>query len=415
MVEPAHERGQEQAGASGLDSEAEGPASSSASDLRRALSPVLHSHGYGAVCAPDDPRPARLDLATWGGFLLAVYLLGVTTWNVAALTGIPLWLRFVITFLALVGMFALGATEKAGAVVFVVAFLSVVARSVLDGFYDAAALAGGFGLAALASYYLPRVAVGLRRLELLGLVRSVPLIIPVTLLFVFVPLFTAELWRTASSLDVWRFLAFSGLLILPPLALLARQSLAGLHEAFVEEAAHLELDPDAANRAASKMRGSAPVATEQGQFVVERGFEAPFPSAEVGGLVVTLRLTLRRQLLLRLVPTLMGVGLTVFVYIYLLALSLIPTARATEWVGIAPAKVSLLSVQLPLLDAYLAVAGVLGVFATAAFAALVLTEQHFSDTLTDALLRAPAQELLLLALPYRAALRDSQGPDDRSS
>jgi hypothetical protein len=124
----------------------------------------------------------------------------------------------VITFLALVGMvFALGATEKAGAVVFVVAFLSVVARSVLDGFYDAAALAGGFGLAALASYYLPRVAVGLRRLELLGLVRSVPLIIPVTLLFVFVPLFTAELWRTASSLDVWRFLAFSGLLILPPL------------------------------------------------------------------------------------------------------------------------------------------------------------------------------------------------------
>ncbi len=119
-------------------------------------------------------------------------------------------------------------------------------------------------------------------------------------------------------------------------------------------------------------------------------------------LTVTFRGVLRRQAVLRVAFALLGVGLVLFGYVYALSAVTVPHTLAEEWSRTEVPQANLAFVELPG-GAYLAVAGLLTMFAAAAFIALTITEEHFSNAMTDAVLRAPARSFLLQALPYQAA------------
>jgi hypothetical protein len=90
-------------------------------------------------------------------------------------------------------------------------------------------------------------------------------------------------------------------------------------------------------------------------------------------------------------------------YIYVLCSAVVPASLAAEWTGtIAP------STQIQLADltvtlhggAFLNLAALMGLAATATFLSFALIEERFAKALAGALLQDPTDRLLVLALPY---------------
>jgi len=385
--------------------------------IRETLSPLLHRQGYGALCRDEDPKPRRLDLSSWGGVLFFLYVLAVPTWNVSRLFDLPLLAVGVIYLVSFVAVLAAVAKLEAVAVVAVLGLgtLTVIARIIFDGWSSAAATVGGFAAVALTVLYIPRVFESLRRLDLVGVIRSVPLVFPVTLLLLFVPLFTSELWRTATILSTGAFVGAAALLIVPPGFVLLQQIIGRVNHSHATEALKLEAEQSVAeavgaeiSRLATKARADEVLYHAQAE--IEQSFQSPGPTDRTPILTATLRGVLRRQAVSRLVSAVVGVGLVLFVYVYALCAVSIPRPLAAEW---SQQEVSLLDIGIVALPVgpYVAVSSLLALFAAAAFIALIITEAHFSEVMTDAVLRAPARALLLQAVPYQSAAEADGQPE----
>jgi hypothetical protein len=121
----------------------------------------------------------------------------------------------------------------------------------------------------------------------------------------------------------------------------------------------------------------------------------------------------------RLALTVGIVGLLFTGYIYILCTAVVPADLAAEWTGtVAPSRhIQVLGASITLHSgAFLNLAALMGLAATATFLSFALIEERFAKALAGALLQDPIDRFLLLALPYMALREQSdQGGEGSSS
>jgi hypothetical protein len=113
----------------------------------------------------------------------------------------------------------------------------------------------------------------------------------------------------------------------------------------------------------------------------------------------------RRRSALRVCRLAAGVFILVTLLTYILAWAAVPLKVAAKWVchAIPVEHVRLVGFDAALpVGAYIGIALLLAIVATAGFLAFALTEDRYSEALSDAVTHRPAEEGLLLALPYHA-------------
>jgi hypothetical protein len=96
-----------------------------------------------------------------------------------------------------------------------------------------------------------------------------------------------------------------------------------------------------------------------------------------------------------------SIGTLLTGYIYALLAVTVPHDVAEDWAQTSIGTGSLGPIQFPA-GAYVAMAILLGIFATAIFLAFVLTEERIAAAMTEALLRDPIDRFVLLAIPFTA-------------
>lgn len=347
----------------------------------------------------------------------------VLFWGVGSSAGIGLdasplaWLGLTVGIAIAYGVLAAAAPKTAGPAAATL-MLAWVAVAVVLGMTDPSSLVWTHGIPIGGALV---VAVALRTLRLreardialalAGVARSAPYVAPVVLVAVLLPALTADVWHLAADTDPSNLVGAALLSVGVLLLLVGRQL-------------RRELEPALAARCRSlAARATAPDLTREAlttavdgdtvrivhELPAETLAEAWPASAEEYApyLVAAEGRALRRPLTARLLITAAVIGLLLGAYIYALLAVTVPTSVASSWARspIQSHEVSLAGIDLSLPgDAYVAMAILLGVFATAIFLAFALTEERIAAALTEALLREPIDHFLLLALPFVSLL-----------
>ena len=244
-------------------------------------------------------------------------------------------------------------------------------------------------------------------LALGGVIKSAPLIAPVVLIVLFLPALSADVWQVANALTPMSLLVV-GIFSVGLLFVVVRLQLGSEVEKMVEQRAeHLSDSPERSEMTRAQLaaitgdEGSAllegmPDTKVEGSWPTAGEEYAPYLQAAASG-------TLQSPLTGRLALTVGVVGALLSAYVYLLCSAVVPAGLAREWTGaIAPAvELHLLGVTVTLHGgAFLNLAALLGLAATATFLSFALVEERFAKAMTDALLREPTDRFLALALPY---------------
>ncbi len=411
------------------------------SQLAKALNKARHSRlVHGAV----RERPP-------GGLGIALYML-VLLWGVGSAIGV-LWDRSLLVWVflsvgVLIGTFALAALlarvfgispVRTGEATPGTLTLLWIAAAVVVGLSRGKALAWTHGiplaLALLMALVFRTLALREARdvaLALGGVVRSAPYVAPVVLLVVLLPALTEDVWQLAATAKAGNMVGAAALSV-GVLLLLVRRQLRGEFEPALATRCRLLAEQDDAGE---QTRAALLVASDQEveQLIRELPPEqledawpvsgdeyAPYLAAAEGPI-------LRRPLTARLLITTAVIGLLLMGYVYALLAATVPPDLAAGWTA-APVpdhKVSLLGlgVRLPG-GTYVALAALLGIFATAIFLAFVVTEDRVAAAVTQSLLREPIDRFLVLALPFASlvewalengydieSLSETQGEDE---
>lgn len=244
-------------------------------------------------------------------------------------------------------------------------------------------------------------------MALAGVGRSAPYVAPVVIVAILLPALTADVWQLASAIDsenlIWAAAVSVGLLLF----LVARQLRRELEPAFAARCRSLTSRAEAPELTRAAITAS--VDEETAKVIQELPAETLAEAWPTSGedyapyLVAVEGATLRRPLTARLLITAGVMGSLLTAYIYALLAVTVPEGVAESW-SHAPVEVCHLSlfglgVDLPG-DAYIGMAILLGIFATAIYLAFALTEERIAAALTEALLREPIDRFLLLALPF---------------
>jgi hypothetical protein len=230
------------------------------------------------------------------------------------------------------------------------------------------------------------------------------------------PMLSGDLWRAADNLQPEGLLPVAALTVLPLFTIFLRRIRLELPTTLKEAAAEVANDSNSKLIAADRLvrlvddekwtqiRGRV---ERELSPLFSRGFDSQLQEAVVSGLTKPLG----RQLIGRAATTLLGLGIAVTVYLYLLAWALIEKSVAAGWLN---ERVPVREIDAVIGDfaipvgPYLLVSGLLGVIATAVLLAFVATEERYARELSTALLRQPLAEGLAVALPYQA-LRNGPG------
>jgi len=264
----------------------------------------------------------------------------------------------------------------------------------------------------------------LRRRRLSTVARVSPLLLPVTLTVLLIPLFTDDLWSAAEALRPRHFLLLAALTLLPLVVFLGLRLRREVPEVFkrAREDIRSELGSrrdEYAERATARLVRLAPDEDkEQVRSDVGReleGIYADIGVAELTALEARLVASLRRQVVIRLLWTTVGLLIGVTAYLYALAWILVPVGVSSDWIGgvAHTTTVDLLAfaLQAPL-GAYVSLSVLLGVVATAVLLGLGTTEERYAGDFTAAVLYTPMRDGLIIALPYeRLAADDPVVPD----
>lgn len=384
--------------------------------LRGLLADALSRRGHASMLAGEsspggEHRPVGFPTVF---SLVVIWAIGV--WSAQAL-GLPvyLWPLGVIAAIVFLGFVArlVGDSPVFG--------LAVVTAWAVIGVLNARS-----GVPLLAATHLVPVALALtyalasRTLRLreaqdlalatAGVVRSAPLVGPVVLLVLFVPALDSDVWELANQLDAWAFLTFAALSV-GLLSVVVRVQLGNELEVVLHQRA--QRLGEVADRGDQTRRQAWAALDQDGREILNAlpdetldnawptaGQEyAPYLTAAEGRV-------LQRPLTARLTLTVVAVALLLGLYLYLLCSAVVPSEIAERWVSspVETADLSLLGLTVTLkLGAYLKLAGLLGLAATASFLSFAVVEERFASALTDALLRDPADRFLVLALPYLRA------------
>jgi hypothetical protein len=379
-----------------------------ASDLRVGLVQTLRDSGFGEICSNEPQTPEKtsdgLGAALISTFVITLSIVAAQQFNLS---------------------FALAVVVAGAILVFLTAVAAIDARISTALLISAWIITGltqlfGSNLEALAvSHGLPLVLTftlyWLFRGRLAATAKSMPLLFPIVLIFIFIPLFSADLWRDASRLNPYMMTAVAGLSILPVLLMLRSRLHGSIESVFQVQAKRLETEDEPEN---TTIKETQTAIGKEGSWLVERGpllslirksFDPPYASeyASVAGALMAT--SFKKRITLRLFPLVIAVVTALSAYIYCLAWAAVPIATASEWTNgpVSTESVSLLNqtVHLPT-GVYLQGAALLGIVAASVFFAFVLTDDRYSTSLADTLVHEPVKKCLLLAAPYLALVED---------
>lgn len=274
-------------------------------------------------------------------------------------------------------------------------------------------------------------------LALAGVVRSAPYVAPVVLVVVLLPALTADVWRLAAATDAGNLVAAAVLSVGLLSVLVTRQLRREFESALASRCRSLATraaTPEATRKAliAASDEETGPAIRELPDRVLSSTWPqaadeyAPYLAAAEGDM-------LRKPLGTRLLITALGVGLMLATYIYALLAVTVPTDVAASWSDstIPTHDLELLGITATIPGgSYVAIAVLLGIFATAIFLAFAVTEERVATAFTEALLREPIDHFLLLAVPFTTLIEwwlenqgdyesddveeESDGPDSSS-
>lgn len=231
-------------------------------------------------------------------------------------------------------------------------------------------------------------------MALAGVARSAPYVAPVVLIVMLLPALTADVWELAADIESANLVGAAVLSVGLLVILLSRQlrlelepALAARCRVLTARATAPELTRIALTRASDsdtpRVVSELPEETLAGAWPATGEEYAPYLVAAEGR-------SLRRPLTARLLITASAVGMLLTGYIYALLAVTVPREVAVDW---SQRRVDSHELWLPGLDvtvpgdAYVAMAVLLGVFATAIFLAFALTEERIAAAMTEALLR----------------------------
>jgi hypothetical protein len=373
---------------------------------------ALTADGFGELCGQKRPSLTQTSLG-WVAFLAFSVPVWVTLWAEVA------WWS-AIGCVILTGVFVLwsGAEEGSDArgevLVWTIfaAWLGTGIWRVVGGDFDSLIRSHGIVLLVLTAAIL-------FRLDLPSLFRSTPLLVPLALLALLLPLLTAETWKAAAALDTGRIVWLAVLMIVPVAVVLYRRLLANFFLIYADNANRLS---EAETVALLHERIAFAQSPQDADWLVktalpeiqERANEEAIATLSQR-IAITLRAYFARSLARRLVPTALALGVLTSAYLYVLAAVAVDRSVAAEWSGVTTVTTTLdlglFDVVLPV-GVYIKLAALMGLTSTAIYLALVLTNDEYSATLTDALLHEPAYRSLALGVPY-LLLSEPEQPADR--
>ncbi len=371
--------------------------------VRRVLVTGLRTAWMGALCQ-DEPDRYKVGSERLSMLLVASFFLGNAA-VVASQLGRSVLL---VAPMLLVAVLVLAWITSPP---FTVTFLGVswvgtlIAQLLYAPLHDAA-LTHGLTAALVAAI----VAVSRAR----RFVQGAPLLLPVALIVLVVPLFSADLWQAAAELRPGRFVALACLTVVPlALALIPELLRIGSH-AFERAAEAGAGDAQTIGDAFDSVKklGSKQEEFPEDSFVsvlLNNAYNPDFVNKQAAILQQQLRPSLRRRLTWSLVPLTLGIGGFVTFYMYVVAWTVIHGSTAERWLGDpVPYTHVIVLGDLPT-GPYVQVALLMGVLATAIFYAFVLTdEEKYVGTLSDLVIHAPLRRGVLLAMPY-AWIREVDG------
>jgi hypothetical protein len=378
-------------------------------DLRSFLAAALTASGYGDICLDEDRPPPKAIGDQWTGFLFFLVL----SWAPALAARRELSLDWFWTGLLIL---CLSAAVLVLGSKWPKAFLAVLASWVAFAIF----LWGSSGFVALAETYGVVVAFTLALYLILrarrrglgidpsALIRSVPFLFPLVLLLLFAPLITADLWRVASATTTARLVGLGVITVVPLAILLLRRLVGSLPDVIADTTAELALEPASAQKVhplVERLLGpyEGSWVLNNGRTLLQLGFSEQSATEFSPFLAIKVRRPLSRALAIRTLIMLIGLGLCVFGYLYLLSAILVAPEIAAKWSGQVVPETTLamlgLSVDLPG-GPYLAITALLSIVALGAFFALITVEESYSRAMAEALLYEPVNDYLLLGLPY---------------
>jgi hypothetical protein len=253
------------------------------------------------------------------------------------------------------------------------------------------------------------VIAGFAGLRAARFIRGVPLLLPVVLIVLFAPLLTGDFWRLASDLGVRNLVFVAALTIGPFLVVLTPQLRRSSRGAFVRAAGTATASDEAASAASRQL---AKVARDRDPdlpdhesvtSMLEPYFTREAMNYEAPKIEDSIEKSVKRRVVVSLVPLTVGLGSCVTVYIYLVAWALIPMRTVEGWLHKSIAHGALPVVgDLPA-GPYLPGSVLLGILATAIFFAFVVTdEEKYASTLVDMVIQRPLGRAALFAVPYAA-------------
>ena len=291
----------------------------------------------------------------------------------------------------------------------VLVILLVVKPAAAAGAYLVPALVG-LGVLAVFATVLPLRDRSDLSFALGGGFRSAPLLAAVLLGLFAVALFNSGLWLDANKLGAGRIAGVVAL-TLGILLLIVRALMRGrLDHALDERTAYLTKSPDECSDRLEKEL--AHVASAEEREDVKRWVDAVLPDhwpKEPSALLAEIKSSERKVLLapmtLRLVLSVLVVGLIVSIYVYVLAWFAVPADVVKAWTHdqspMVAVNVGLVHLSLPGAP-YVLVAALLGLVATAAFLGSATLDDQIASPFNDSIVVAPVTRFLVLALPYRS-------------
>ena len=239
--------------------------------------------------------------------------------------------------------------------------------------------------------------------------RKVPLAFPITMLILFAVMLTAEAWEAAHAQSTGRLAGLAALVIMPQLLILLVRLFKPIPDDFRAVAAELDAGDDqrmAGHAAATVERLRAVNGArrthwidEDAQLMLEYSFRGRRFSTEADQICDKVRGGMRVRIAVRLLVTVLGVGVIVFAWVYGLVVLAVSEASALKWSGASGGDEWILG--LPGAP-YVNIALLLAIVAAAVFLAFVVTGSDLVKNLSRDYVHEPAKNVLLFAVASSA-------------
>lgn len=251
---------------------------------------------------------------------------------------------------------------------------------------------------------------------LLDALRKVPLAFPVTMLILFAVMLTAEVWEAAHNQSPAQLAGLAAVAILPQLAVLLMRLVKTIPKDFQEVAEELDKTPRGGTAVAHRdalggmafdrlkaILGPRRVKwmDDKARTMLAEAYAGRRFRDETDAICETAKRRVRARIATRLLLTVLGVGLLVFIYVYAIIVLTVEEAAAKKWSVAGPGPLDEWILGLPGAP-YVNVAVLLAIVAAAVFLAFVVTAKELVTNLSSDYVHEPAQTMLLFTVAARS-------------